>query len=102
MSKPRRNLTGRPEIDDRGNSTWKWGGETGSEVETQRVRALGEGLSLEPSHEQPSLDPYNQPISQGRERLKRRSLDDMRRLSDQMKREHDDLVKRLRTQTPRK
>ena len=60
------------------------------------MQALAEGLSLEKPNETAALDPYNQPISEGREKPKRRSLDDMRRLNDQMKREHADLVKRLR------
>ena len=102
MSKPRRKLTGRPVIDDRGNSTWKWGGKSGTEVQTDKVRELAEGLSLEQPNEPANLDPYNQPISQGRGKPNRRSLDDMRRLNDQMKKEHEDLVKRLRTKIPRK
>lgn len=96
MSKPRRKLMGRPVIDDRGNSTWQWGGASGGEVETGKVHALADGLSLEKPNDPATVDPYNQPISEGREKPKRRSLDDMRRLNDQMKREHADLVKRLR------
>ena len=96
MSKPRRKLMGRPVIDDRGNSTWQWGGASGGEVETGKVHALAEGLSLEQPNEPATVDPYNQQISGGADKPKRRSLDDMRRLNDQMKREHADLVKRLR------
>jgi hypothetical protein len=102
VSKPRKPVTGRPVTDDRGNSTWQWGGESGTEVQADKVRELAEGLSLEPSPEPASLDPYNQPISQGRGKPNRRSLDDMRRLNDQMKKEHEDLVKRLRTQKTKK
>jgi hypothetical protein len=48
VSKPRKPLTGRPVTDDRGNSTWQWGGESGTEVQADKVRELAEGLSLEP------------------------------------------------------
>ncbi|HEY6923545.1 MAG TPA: FHA domain-containing protein, partial [Steroidobacteraceae bacterium] len=96
MSKPRRKLMGGPVIDDRGNSTWQWGATNGGEIETEKVQALADGLSLEKPNEPTTLDPYNQAISEERDKPKRRSLDDMRRLNDQMKREHADLVKRLR------
>jgi hypothetical protein len=72
------------------------GGASGGEVETEKVHELAEGLSLEKPNEPATLDPYNQRIPQDGEKPKRRSLDDMRRLNDQMKREHADLVKRLR------
>ena len=84
MSKPPKKLKGRPATDERGNSTWKWMGESETEVETGRVKALGEGLSLEPPPQKVIVDPYNQP--QGKERTKGRSLDDMRRLDQEMKR----------------
>ena len=48
MSKPPKKLKGQPAIDARGNPTWKWAGENET-VETDLVRALGEGLSLEPA-----------------------------------------------------
>jgi hypothetical protein len=102
MSKPRNTLTGRPVIDDQGNSTWQWGGEGGSDVQSEKVRELADGLSLEQPDEPANPDPYNKALSQGRGKPNRRSLDDMRRLDDQMKKEHDELVKRLRTQTSRK
>src|ERR1700688_2385431 len=83
MSKPPKKLIGRPTTDDRGNSTWRW--ETA--VDTARVRALAEGLSFEPLPQEGDLNPYNQSTSQGKEKTKARSLDDMRRLNEQMKRE---------------
>ena len=101
MSKPRRKLAGRPVIDDRGNSTWQWGGESGTEAQTDKVRELAEGLSLEQPNEPANPDPYNQPISQGRGKPNRRSLDDMRRLNEQMNREHEELVRNLRNRTPK-
>ena len=87
MSKPPKKLIGRATTDDRGNSTWRW--ETG--VDTARVRALAEGLSFDPlpqeEDQERDLNPYNQSTSQGKEKTKGRSLDDMRRLNEQMKRE---------------
>ena len=82
MSKPPNKLTGRPITDDRGHSTWRW--ET--EFDTVRVRALAEGLSFEPQPQEGDLDPYNQSTSQGKGKTRGRSLDDMRRLNEQMKR----------------
>jgi FHA domain len=102
MSKPPKKLKGRPATDERGNSTWKWVGESETEVKSGLVKALGEGLSFEPLPQKVELDPYNHSISKGKEKTKGRSLDDMRRLNDEMKREHEELVKSLRKRTLRK
>jgi len=102
MSKSPRKLKGRPATDDRGNATWKWSGESESEIETTQIKALAEGLSLERPAQKVEPDPYNQSTSQGKEATRGRSLDDMRRLSEEMKREHEELVKSLRKRTPRK
>jgi hypothetical protein len=99
MSKPRRKLTGRPTTDARGKSTWKWSGE--SKVETTSIKALADGLAFEPPHQEVDLNPYNQSTSQREGKAKGRSLDDMRRLSEEMKREHAELVKSLRRRTLR-
>lgn len=102
MSKAPKKLKGRPATDERGNSTWKWAGESGTEIATDLVKALGEGLSFEPVPQKVDLDPYSQTPSQGKEKTKGRSLDDMRRLNEDMKREHDELVKSLRERPVRK
>jgi hypothetical protein len=102
MSKPPQRPKGRPATDERGNSTWKWEGESETHVETALVRALGEGLSLETPPQNVDLDPYSQSSSHGKEKTKGRSLDDMRRLNEEMKREHETLVKSLRKRTFRK
>ena len=61
-----------------------------SEVDTARVRALWEGLLLdEPLPQKADLNPCNQPISQGKERPKGRTLDDMRRLNEEIKRKRE-------------
>ena len=101
MSKPPKKLRGRPAFDDRGNAIWKFAGRSEAEIKTGSVRALAEGLSLEtPSQKDPTLDPYNQPTAQDKEKTRRRSLDDMRRLSEKMKREHEEFVRSLRSGTP--
>ena len=98
MSKPPKKLRGRPAFDDRGNAIWKFSGRSETEVETGCVRALADGLSLEaPPKEKPTLDPYNQSTSQVEEKSRRRSLDDMRRLDEELRRQHEKLVRELRT-----
>jgi len=101
MSKPPKKLKGQPATDARGNPTWKWVGESET-VETALVKALGEGLSLEPSPENVNLDPYSQATPQAKEKTKGRSLDDMRRLDEEMKRAHEKLVEDLRKRPVRK
>src|SRR5579863_7560617 len=93
MSKPHKKLKGRPATDERGNAIWKWAGET--EVETGHLEALAEGLSLETPPRDAGLNPYSQPISPGEQQTKGRTL-------DEMKREHEALVKSLRKRTVRK
>jgi hypothetical protein len=99
MSKPPKKLKGRPATDARGNATWKWVGEAGT-VETDLIKALGEGLSLEPAPQKANVDPYSKSPSQDKEKPKGRSLDDMRRLDEEMKREHAKLVADLRKRAP--
>jgi FHA domain len=99
VSKPRRKLKGRPTFDDRGNAVWKFAGEGEREVQTESVQALAEGLSLEGSSQKTDPDPYNQALAQGKEKTRGRSLDDMRRLSAEMKREHEEHVRKLRSGT---
>jgi len=84
MSKVRK-PTGRVVTAEDGSRSWVWHGD--SETDTAQVRALGEGLSLDstPSGQAaPTLDPYNQSAIRKKD-AKRRSLDDMRRLSEQIK-----------------
>lgn len=79
--------TGRAVADEKGNRSWTWSGE--DDMNTARVRSLGEDLSLETptsAEGQPPLDPYNRitpPAPPTPEKpAKRRTLDDMRRLSE--------------------
>jgi len=86
-------LAGRAKVDAQGNRTWAWNSD---EVQTATVRALGEGLSLEDTAKPASLNPYDlgpapapkQPpkVQEATPTPKRRTLDDMRRLSEQIKR----------------
>ena len=99
VPKPPRKLKGRPTFDARGNASWKFGGKSGAEVRTASVIALADGLSLEGPSQAPSPDPYNQALAQGKDKVKSRSLDDMRRLNEQMKREHEERVRQLRNGT---
>lgn len=88
MSKPPpKKPLGRPITDEKGNRTWNWGSD--AKVDTATVRALGEGLSFQPSTGAPEgSNPYDRTAAnapdgdQGR----RRTLDDMRRLSEKIKR----------------
>jgi hypothetical protein len=90
MSKSSKKPEGRPITDDRGNSTWKWAGDT--EVETAHLSALAEGVALAGLPQDVGLDPYNKSSPPPKQDTKRRSLDDMRRLNEQIR-----LAKRLRT-----
>jgi hypothetical protein len=92
--KPVQKPTGHPVSDDRGNATWEWSVE--GEVDTAGLRVLTEGMAVEettPAEGKQGLDPYNRkegaqaptPDSES----KPRTLDDMRRLSDEIKRKRD-------------
>src|ERR1700753_366778 len=87
--KPADKPTGRPVDDEKGNRVWKWGsGE--QDVETATVRALGAELTLAPSHPGARADdatPHNRAALSPRpaDLTKRRSLDDMRVLSEKIK-----------------
>jgi hypothetical protein len=87
MSKaPERKPAGRPITDERGNQTWQW--QVDSKIDTALVRALGEDLSLESSAKPtPTCDPYDRTSSgpSAEDGAKKRTLDDMRRLSKKIK-----------------
>ena len=101
MSKPPpRKPLGRSVVDENGNRKWTWQTE---DIDTARVRALGEELSLDTATPQDKLPPSNNPYDRGpakaapvapKEQTKRRTLDDMRKLSEQ--------IKRTKTWTPDK
>ena len=80
---------GRPVDDEKGNRVWKWGdGER--EVETATVRALAADLAFDssaPGARAHGSNPYDQGGSAAKsaDAPKRRSLDDMRALSEKIK-----------------
>lgn len=97
MSKPPpRKPLGRSVIDENGNRKWTWQTE---DIDTARVRALGEELSLDTATPEDKLGPGNNPYDsaaakvspvapkdQPKDQRKRRTLDDMRKLSEHIKR----------------
>ena len=110
-AKPKSQLpSGRIAFDDRGNAVWEWRTDNGSyktDVDTQKVRAIQEStvdsLSLEderPANLPVSHDPYGSvaeprqpfrksPPPQEVKKPQRRTLDDMRRLSEEIKRQRE-------------
>jgi hypothetical protein len=83
-------LSGRAVVDEKGNQTWVWDSE-GENVDTAVVRALGEGLSLEgstPATPTDGSNPYDRTDMTPADKpgAKRRTLDDMRKLSESIKR----------------
>jgi hypothetical protein len=71
--------------DENGGRSWVW--QDGDQLDTTRVRALGEGLSLDAAHAQQKhvrSDPYNREPAPAAPK-KRRTLDDMRTLSEVIK-----------------
>ncbi len=86
--------SGRIAFDDRGKAVWEWRTETGnfkSDIDTQTVRALQDSTDVKlggaPPTQPSSNDPYrtaDAPPPPGKG--PRRTLDDMRRLSEEIKR----------------
>jgi len=110
QAKPKSQLpSGRIAFDDRGNAIWEWRSENGgfgADVDTQKVKALqdstGDSLSIEegppPAGRPIGNDPYSSaagprqpsqvnPPPQPEKTPQRRTLDDMRRLSEEIKRQ---------------
>ena len=87
-----REPSGRVAFDRQGNATWEWHDETGPvhpDVDTQRLEALGADLSFEGEpapNDALTHDPYHRTLVPGssESRPKSRSLDDLRRLSEQI------------------
>lgn len=108
QAKPKSQLpSGRIGFDDRGNAVWEWRTETGeyqTDIDTQKVKAIqdssGDSLSIaedEQSSHPVNHDPYStaaqprQPFQRNpppeEKKPQRRTLDDMRRLSEEIKRQ---------------
>jgi hypothetical protein len=92
-SRPPRKPSGRVAFDEWGNATWEWRGETDRfdrDIETQRLRTLGSDLSCYADDLRapaPSSDPYNRATmpANDQSRPRKRTLDDLRRLSEEIK-----------------
>ena len=95
--KPDTEPTGRITFDERGNATWEWRTDTGTfsrEIDTQRLKALQESTSahLQPDASPASvsgMDPYSsadRSTPPDEPAAPRRTLNDMRELSEQIKR----------------
>lgn len=100
--------SGRVGFDDRGQAVWEWRTDTGefqTDIDTQQVKALqestGNSLSIEdelPNSRPVNHDPYSTaaeprqpfrrtPSPAEEKKPQRRTLDDMRRLSEEIKRQ---------------
>ena len=85
--------TGRAVVDERGKSKWEWLSDTGTfrpDIDTARLKALGSNLTCDDlaKLEARASNPYNKATVPNRTPepgIKRRSLDDMRRLSEEIK-----------------
>jgi hypothetical protein len=84
--------SGRVGFDDRGNATWEWRTDTGSfrcDIDTARVRALKDATGVELDEKAPpqGADPYGTvTVKIPEEKKQRRTLNDMRQLSEEIKR----------------
>ena len=98
MSKPSKNEqstpSGRIAFDDRGQAVWEWRTDTGTfktDIDTRQVKALQEATDVT-LDEAPTLAISDNPYSTGdkreviAKRAPRRTLDDMRKLSEEIKR----------------
>jgi hypothetical protein len=100
VSKPKQpdaEPSGRIAFDDRGNATWEWRTDTGTfsrEIDTQRLKALQEAAAAGLAQDSPAvadsgMNPYSsadRSLSQENPGTRRRTLSDMRELSEQIKR----------------
>jgi hypothetical protein len=92
--------SGRIAFDARGNAVWQWRTESGdfkSDVDTQTVRAIQNATDVNlgdpPATCSPSQpvnhDPYSTAGAPRGQKSPRRTLDDMRKLSEEIKRARD-------------
>jgi hypothetical protein len=92
MSKEPDTKSGRVAFDERGSSTWEWRVDTGTfsrDIDTQRLRQLQEETAVTLKSETasaPGVDPYSVTTPLAPEKARRRTLDDMRKLSEEIKR----------------
>jgi len=96
MSKKSDFQSGRVTHDDRGQPVWEWRVDTGvfsRDVDTKQVRQLQEDASVklgqEPAPQIEGFDPYSTATSAAKPEKPRRTLDDMRKLSEEIKRKRE-------------
>jgi hypothetical protein len=83
--------SGRVAFDERGRSTWEWRVDTDTfsrEIDTQRLRQLQEEAAVTLEGEPvppPGVDPYSVATPVAPQKTARRTLDDMRKLSEEIK-----------------
>jgi hypothetical protein len=86
--------SGRVAYDDRGQPVWEWRVDTGvfsRDVDTKRVRQIQEDASVKlqdapaPQPRAVGFDPYSTATTLEQPRKPRRTLDDMRKLSEEIK-----------------
>src|ERR1700730_1049064 len=87
--------SGRVAFDDRGRSTWEWRVGTGTfsrDIDTHRLRQLQEGAATTLKDEPVppvGVDPYSATTPLAPQKTPRRTLDDMRELSEEIKRSRE-------------
>jgi hypothetical protein len=92
MAKETDPKSGRVAFDERGRSTWEWRVDTGTfsrDIDTQRLKQLQEdaAVTLKDEPVPPAgVDPYSMTTAPASSKAPRRTLDDMRKLSEEIKR----------------
>jgi|SRR3977135_3465337 hypothetical protein len=85
--------SGRVAFDDRGCSTWEWRLDTGTfsrDIDTHRLKQLQEEAAVTLKQEEPAeppvgVNPYSVTTPVAPQKTPRRTLDDMRKLSEEIK-----------------
>ena len=84
--------SGRVAYDDRGQPVWEWRVDTGvfsRDVDARRMRQIQDDASVklrdEPAPCAVGFDPYSTATAQAQPKKARRTLDDMRKLSEEIK-----------------
>jgi hypothetical protein len=92
MAKKLNHKSGRVAFNDNGSSEWEWRTDTGNfsrEIDTQRLKQLQEEAAValkDESVDPRGFDPYRTTASPAPQKAPRRTLDDMRELSEEIKR----------------
>jgi hypothetical protein len=92
MSKDPDPKSGRVAFDERGRATWEWRIDTGTfsrDIDTKRLRQLQEEAAATLKEDVPpndGVDPYSVNVPLAPQKSPRRTLDDMRKLSEEIMR----------------